>query len=55
MNQAQRMALMDLCARFNVPFNPGNYHHPFDLPDGWVAGRVGPIYVGVDPEGRISS
>jgi hypothetical protein len=55
MTDAQREALTDLCGRYNVPFNESDFHHPFDLPEGWVAGQVGPIYVGCSPEGQISS
>ena len=55
MTDEQRAALVELTERFNVPFDPDNYRPTFDLPSDWVAGWVGPIYVGVDPEGRVSS
>lgn len=64
MNEAQTKALRDLCERYNVPFNPEHYRPDFSLPSDWVAGWVGgfavqsehpTIYVGCDPEGRISS
>jgi hypothetical protein len=55
MTDKQREALTALCGRYNVPFNEENFRHPFDLPTGYVAGQVGPIYVGCDPDGRISS
>ena len=61
MNEAQRAALTALCGRYNVPFSESDFRAAFDLPAGYVAGWVydthhaGIIYVGVDPEGRISS
>jgi len=55
MTDAQREALSTLCGRYHVPFIESDFWHPFDLPDGWVAGWVGSIYVGCDPDGRISS
>ena len=51
-----------------MPFREDDYHRPFDLPDGYVAGWIGgtvgwggttlakqTIYVGVSPEGESSS
>lgn len=55
MNEAQREALTALCERFNVALNEENFRPQFDLPKGYVAGWVGPIFVGCSPEGRISS
>lgn len=55
MNEKQEAALRELCGRFSQEFRPEDFRHPFDLPEGWVAGWAGSIYVGVDPEGRISS
>lgn len=69
MTNAQRDSLWDLCGRYHVPFREDDYHPQFDLPPGYVAGWVGgnqhggqlgkvdklTIYVGVDPEGAISS
>lgn len=55
MTDAQRSALKDICKRYNVPFDEGKYTSQFDLPDGWVAGPVDTIWVGVDPAGRIHS
>jgi hypothetical protein len=55
MTDAQREALTALCERYHVPFSEDDFHHPFDLPPGYVAGQVGPIYVGCAPDGRISS
>lgn len=52
---AQVDSLARLCGRYSVVFNPAAYRQPADLPAGWVAGWVGPVYVGCDPEGRISS
>jgi hypothetical protein len=56
MTEAQREALQDLCDRYKVPFDPATFHARSDLPPGYVAGWIGDrIYVGCDPEGRISS
>lgn len=55
MRTAQRYALERLCERFKVAFDGDNFKPTFDLPTGFVAGRVGPIYVGCSPEGEISS
>ena len=55
MNDMQRAALRRLCDGYKVEFVEANYGPAFDLPSGYVAGWVGPIYVGVDPEGVISS
>ena len=55
MTDAQRTALTRLCERYSVPFVESDFHRPFDLPTGWVAGTVGPIYVGCDPDGSIHS
>ena len=55
MNDLQRAALQRLCDGYNVPFDEANYMPTFDLPSGYVAGWVGPIYVGCDTEGVISS
>jgi hypothetical protein len=55
MTEQQESALRALCARFNVEFDASTFHGQFDLPAGWVAGQVGPIYVGCSPEGGISS
>ena len=55
MTDKQREALADLCRRYDVEFDETSYHPQPDLPAGYVAGRVGPIYVGCDPEGAISS
>jgi hypothetical protein len=51
----QEAALRDLCDRYKVEFDPTNFHPRFDLPAGYAAGWVGPIYVGCSPEGAISS
>ncbi len=55
MTRKQAQALESLCARFKVPFVPATFHPTFDLPEGYVAGYVGPIYVGCSPEGEIAS
>lgn len=60
MNDNQREALAELCERYHVPFDERDYMPQFDLPSGYVGGWVGGIehrklYVGCDPEGRISS
>jgi len=55
MTDAQRNALTNLCDRYSVPFKEEEFHPQFDLPDDYVAGWVGPIYVGCDAEGAISS
>lgn len=65
MNDAQREALRAICARYDVPFDEADYLvHGYDawmMPgyaEGWVGGAYHAcltIFVGVDPEGRISS
>lgn len=55
MTAAQEAALRRLCDGYHVPFVPSEYSSQFDLPSGYVAGWVGPIYVGVSPEGEVSS
>lgn len=55
MTDAQTTKLANLCERYGVDFDASNYHPAFDLPAGWVAGWVGPIYVGCSPEGDIHS
>lgn len=55
LTKAQRIALSQLAARYGVPFDATAFKPTFDLPAGRVAGPVGPIYVGCDPDGRISS
>jgi hypothetical protein len=56
MTNAQLEALEALAKRYGVPFDRARFEYgPFDLPPGYVAGWVGPIYVGCSPEGRISS
>ena len=62
----QETALYAVCERYNVTYDPGHYQHrPLDgLPEGYVSGWVGgydiqkthpTIYVGCDPDGRLSS
>lgn len=60
MTVGQVGALVKLCARYSVTFDPLHYAPSFDLPSGWVAGWIGGqdearLYVGVDTEGQISS
>lgn len=62
MNDVQREALTKLCERFGGTFKEDEWElHPFDLPEGWVAGWVknaegeNQIYVGCSPEGQTSS
>lgn len=55
MNYEQRAALQQLCSNYKVPFVEDTFHTRFDLPAGYFAGWVGPIYCGVSPEGAISS
>jgi hypothetical protein len=55
LTDAQRARLSNLCERYGVDFDVRNFSPQFDLPDGWVAGWVGTIYVGCSPEGDIHS
>jgi hypothetical protein len=55
MTPDQRRALARLCERYGVDFDEHAYQPAFDLPTGWLAGTVGPIYVGCSPEGEIHS
>jgi hypothetical protein len=55
MTDAQRDALQKLADRYNVPFFEGDFRLAFDLPKEWLAGWVGPICVGVSPEGEVHS
>lgn len=62
MTDAQRTALVNLCERYGVPFDPSHFTTgaAWDLPPGYVAGWVGgpdvqKLYVGCSPEGHISS
>lgn len=59
MTRLQRDALWSLCGRYGVPFREDDYHPQFDLPRGYVAGWIGgdarKLYVGVSPDGDISS
>lgn len=53
LSHAQVVALENLCWKYKDTFDATNYTHPFELPEGWVAGWVGPIYVGCSPDGEI--
>ncbi len=56
MTDAQVLALERLSSRYGVPFDRSRIEiGPFDLPPGYEAGWVGPLYVGCSPEGEISS
>jgi len=50
---AQIAAILALCERFGVVFDPDDWKPRFDLPTGWVAGWAGAIYAGVSPEGSV--
>ena len=58
MTPAQLAAILALCERFSAPYREDAWSHPFDLPEGWVAGWVGTpgaggIYAGVSPDGDV--
>jgi hypothetical protein len=55
MSNPQWLALARLCKGYKVPFREEDFVPQFDLPPGYVAGWVGPIFVGCSPEGEISS
>lgn len=64
LTEAQDAALRGICGRYNVGYDAEHYKPTFDLPSDWVAGFVGGIeiqrehptlYIGCDPDGRISS
>ena len=55
MNTEQQEAIERLAARYHTVARLDQFFPTFDLPAGYVAGWVGPIYVGVDPQGEISS
>jgi len=55
MTDAQEARLRTLCTNYGVVYDPTSYKPTFDLPSDWVAGWVGPIYVGVDPDGHAHS
>jgi len=55
LTREQEYAIRDLCRRYRVAYIPSAWTAQFDLPDGWVAGWAGPIYVGISPEGNIHS
>jgi hypothetical protein len=63
---AQIEALDKIHGRYGgAEWHPRDFWHPFDLPEGWVSGWVmrrtprgrveRAIYIGVDPDGGISS
>lgn len=56
MNNAQRRALLELCDRNGVTFDESMFtRDALGLPNSYVSGQVGSIYVGVDEYGQISS
>ena len=55
LTREQEWAIRDLCSAYHVGYIPDHYQPAFDLPKGYVAGWIGPIYCGIDPEGNISS
>jgi hypothetical protein len=56
MNDAQRRALRALCERYGVAFCESDFTRGvFGLPPDYVGGQVGPICLGCDHNGRISS
>jgi hypothetical protein len=59
MTAAQEATLRRLCDGYKVTFDTADYHPQFDLPTGyvagWIGGRPGTIYVGVDVVGNASS
>jgi len=55
MTEQQEVSLRALCERYGVEFDVTAFHPTFDLPTGYVAGQVGPIYVGCSPDGEVSS
>ena len=56
---AQRDRLVALCIAYGVEFVEDHYWPQFDLPPGyvagWIGGRPGTLYVGVDEDGVASS
>ena len=55
LTQEQEWSIAAKSRDYGVPYEPTKFAPAFDLPDGWVAGWIGPIYVGVNPEGHIHS
>jgi hypothetical protein len=55
MTLRQVIALAKATDGRGIGFDASDYRPAFDLPTGYVAGWVGPIYLGVSPEGDISS
>ncbi len=59
MTDAQVARLVALCRGYGVPFREDDYHlcgeRSISSPEGWVEGYVGPVFVGVSPEGESHS
>jgi hypothetical protein len=54
LTEAQKTSIEKLCIRYNVAFDPDQYMSSFEMP-GWAVGWVGPIFVGVSPDGEVRS
>jgi hypothetical protein len=56
MNDAQRRALTALCLRYGVEYDEFAFGRGLlGLPRSYVCGQVGPIFLGCDHNGQISS
>jgi len=62
LTHAQKLKIIELSKRWNVPPAFTHYFPGWDLPEGWVQGWVGgedcahrTIFVGIDPEGYSCS
>jgi hypothetical protein len=55
MTQAQIDTLTAIHESRKLDFQPRDWHPTFDLPEGYVAGRLGNIHCGVAPDGSVSS
>jgi len=52
---AQYAVLTRRCEQLGVVFDFDSYRPAFDLPAGYLAGWLGTIYVGIAPDGAVSS
>lgn len=57
---AQVVALIDLCRRYHVTYDPRHYLPTAECGPGWIQGWLGghehmTIFVGVSPEGQVHS
>lgn len=55
LTEAQKEKIKWLAEGYKVEPPYDEFYPQFDLPDGWVAGWVGRIYVGISPEGESHS